>query len=67
MDCDLQDKPEEIINLYNEACKGYDIVLAARKNSQMTFKKVNIGILLILFLSGKFNGDIGNFGIYHKR
>src|ERR1700722_3995640 len=26
MDCDLQDRPEEIINLYNEAMKGFDIV-----------------------------------------
>ena len=33
MDCDLQDRPEEIINLYNAATKkGYDIVLASRVN-----------------------------------
>lgn len=30
MDCDLQDKPEEIINLYNKALEGYDAVFARR-------------------------------------
>lgn len=30
MDCDLQDIPEEIIKLYNEAQKGYDLVLGRR-------------------------------------
>lgn len=31
MDCDLQDRPEEIINLYNKAQEGYDVVFARRK------------------------------------
>ena len=31
MDCDLQDRPEEIINLYNKALEGYDFVVARRK------------------------------------
>ena len=30
MDCDLQDVPEEIPNLYNKAVDGYDIVFAQR-------------------------------------
>ncbi|CAF4884080.1 unnamed protein product [Rotaria sp. Silwood1] len=30
MDCDLQDRPEEIPNLYNKALQGFDIVLASR-------------------------------------
>ena len=30
MDCDLQDSPEEIETLYNNAIKGYDVVLAQR-------------------------------------
>ena len=30
MDCDLQDRPEEIPNLYYKAMEGYDIVLARR-------------------------------------
>lgn len=34
MDCDLQDQPEEIRKLYDEARKGYDIVFARRANRQ---------------------------------
>ncbi len=30
LDCDLQDRPEEIVNLYNKAKEGYEIVLASR-------------------------------------
>ena len=32
MDCDLQDRPEEIVKLYNKAMEGFDLVLALRKN-----------------------------------
>ena len=32
MDCDLQDKPEEICRLYQKASQGYDIVIARRQN-----------------------------------
>ena len=39
MDCDLQDRPEEIINLYSEAIKGYDIVMARRKRRKDKFLK----------------------------
>ena len=36
MDCDLQDRPEEIINLYSDGIKkGYDIVMARRKKGQL--------------------------------
>lgn len=30
MDCDLQDRPEEIPNLYRKAQEGYDVVFARR-------------------------------------
>lgn len=40
MDCDLQDRPEEIINLYNKAMEGYDAVFAKRKNRKDSFLKV---------------------------
>ena len=39
MDCDLQDKPEEIKKLYTHAILGFDIVLAARENRQDGFFK----------------------------
>ena len=39
MDCDLQDVPEEIPNLYRKAQEGYDIVLAQRVERQDSFLK----------------------------
>jgi len=68
MDCDLQDRPEEIPNLYNKAKDGYDIVYARRvmrkdgflkKQSSKWFHKV------FNWLSGiKSDSTIANFGIY---
>lgn len=70
MDCDLQDRPEEIVRLYNKSTKGFDIVLAARKNRKDDFLKKATSKLfyfVLSFLSGmNFNGEVGNFGIYHK-
>jgi polyisoprenyl-phosphate glycosyltransferase len=39
MDCDLQDRPPEIPNLYRKALEGYDIVYALRHNRQDTWRK----------------------------
>ena len=38
MDCDLQDRPEEIIRLYKKANEGFDIVYASRTNRKTIFK-----------------------------
>lgn len=71
MDCDLQDNPDEIINLYQEAIKGFDIVLAARKNRKdHIFKRITSKFFYVVlsFFSGlKFNGEVGNFGIYNNK
>ena len=71
MDCDLQDRPEEIANLYYLAIKGFDIVLANRKNRKDSFLKKTTSkffYFLLSFFSGmKFNGEVGNFGIYHSK
>lgn len=40
MDCDLQDRPEEIIRLYEKAQEGYDFVIASRKARQDSRLKV---------------------------
>ena len=37
MDCDLQDRPEGIMDLYNKAQEGYDVVFAKRKERQDSF------------------------------
>lgn len=39
MDCDLQDRPEEIINLYNKLNEGYDVVFARRAKRKDSFMK----------------------------
>jgi glycosyltransferase involved in cell wall biosynthesis len=71
MDCDLQDKPGEIINLYNEAGKGYDIVLARRgKRADSFFKKLfsKIFYQVLSYLTGTDQDpSVANFGIYHRK
>lgn len=71
MDCDLQDRPEEIPLLYSKAREGFDVVLARRERRQHNvyarmFSKVFYKILS--FLSGiTYDNTIANFGIYsHK-
>jgi polyisoprenyl-phosphate glycosyltransferase len=71
MDCDLQDRPEEIAALYRKAQEGYDIVLASRrerkdeKQQQLFSKLFYYGLS---FLTGvKHDNSIANFGIYHRR
>ncbi len=70
MDCDLQDRPEEIPNLYRKAQKGWDIVYARRVERQDGFwKKMSGRIFHIVFdwLSGqKTDKTIGNFGVYRQ-
>jgi len=71
MDCDLQDRPEEIPNLYAKAQEGYDIVLARRINKQFGFfKRLSSSLFHYLFdkLSGsKTDDSVANFGIYNKQ
>jgi dolichol-phosphate mannosyltransferase len=71
MDCDLQDDPAQIKNLYLEAQKGYDIVFARRINRKDNFnKKITSKLFYLLFtyLSGiEQDGTISNYGIYHKK
>lgn len=68
MDCDLQDRPEEIYKLYTTAQVGYDIIFARRKNRQDSKrKKITSYLFYLVFhlLSGvKYDGTVGNFGIY---
>lgn len=71
MDCDLQDQPEEIPKLYEEALKGYDIVYARRMTRKDTFLKQLSSTIYHAtydYLSGQ-NTDktIANFGIYNKK
>ena len=70
MDCDLQDRPEEISALYQKAQEGYDIVYARRMNRQdKGLKKLSSTLFHKVFdwLSGsKTDKTIANFGIYNQ-
>ena len=71
IDCDLQDRPEEIVKLYNEAQNGFDIVLGQRLNRNDSFlKKLGSRMFyrLLSFLTKcPQDSSVANFGIYHKR
>ena len=68
MDCDLQDRPDEIPNLYQKAKEGWDIVFARREQRKDSFTKRFSSKLfhaVYSFLSGiKSDPSISNFGIY---
>lgn len=70
MDCDLQDRPEEIPNLYRKAMEGFDIVYARRvTRKDGFFKRLSSALFHKIFnwLSG-INTDrtIANFGVYKQ-
>ncbi|MCQ2251161.1 MAG: glycosyltransferase family 2 protein [Bacteroidales bacterium] len=71
MDCDLQDRPEEIPNLMAKAMEGYDIVLASRANRQDSWAK-KLSSRLYHWVLNKISGlgtnpTVANFGIYSRR
>ena len=71
LDCDLQDRPDEIPNLYIKALDGWDIVYARRVERLDSFwKKMSSRLFhrLYSYLSGsKSDRTIANFGIYSKK
>jgi len=70
MDCDLQDRPEEIAALYAKAEEGYDIVFAEREVRQDGWLKRTSSrafIALLNWLSGAdYDYRTANFGIYSR-
>jgi len=71
MDCDLQDRPEEIPRLYAKAQDGYDVVLARRgARRDPLLKRLNSQLFYRLFsyLSDMdYDGDTGNFRIMSRK
>lgn len=71
MDCDLQDNPDEFVNLYNKAMEGYDYVLASRHfRNDGFFKKLfsRLFYSVLGYLSGvKQDNTVANFGIYNQK
>ncbi len=70
MDCDLQDRPEEIFPLYKKAKEGFDIVLASRVKRKDRLHKRFFSALfygILSKLSGtRYDHTTANFGIYHR-
>lgn len=71
MDCDLQDLPEEIPNLFQKAQEGYDIVFASREDRQDSAVKTLGSRLFYKVLSYATDthqtSKIANFGIYSRK
>lgn len=71
MDCDLQDRPEEIPRLYAKAMEGYDIVLARRGVRQdPVLKRATSWLFYKLFsylADIEYDGETGNFRIMSRK
>lgn len=71
LDCDLQDRPEEIPALYAKAREGYDVVFAAREERQDGWLKRNASRAFIAMLNwlsgGSYDYRTANFGIYARQ
>jgi dolichol-phosphate mannosyltransferase len=71
MDCDLQDRPEEITKLYRKAQEGFQQVVAIRNNRQDSAVKRVTSVIFFKVLSfltdEQLDHRIGNFGIYERR
>lgn len=67
MDCDLQDRPEEIINLYKKLKSGYDVVFARRANRKDSKGKIKVSNLfykLYTVATGQeYDPNLCNFSI----
>jgi polyisoprenyl-phosphate glycosyltransferase len=71
MDCDLQDRPEEIPRLYSKAQDGYEIVLARRgARHDPPIKRISSWFFYKLFnylTDIKYDGETGNFRIISRK
>ena len=71
MDCDLQDRPEEIPRLYAKAQEGYDIVMARRgKRQDPLLKRLTSRLFYKLFsylIDMEYDEQVGNFRIMSRK
>ena len=71
MDCDLQDRPEEIPRLYAKAQEGYDVVLARRGERQdPPLKRLTSWLFYKVFsylADIEYDGQTGNFRIMSRK
>lgn len=71
MDCDLQDRPEEILRLYKKAMEGHEIVLARRglrKDSLIRRITSKIFFKVFNYLSGmNYDEQVSGFRIFSRK
>jgi polyisoprenyl-phosphate glycosyltransferase len=71
MDCDLQDRPEEIPRLYAKAQEGFDVVLARRGPRKDSFLKQMTSSafykIFNYFAELNYDAQVGNFRIVSKK
>lgn len=71
MDCDLQDRPEEIPRLYAKAQEGYDVVLARRgRRRDPVSKRLTSWLFYKVFsylADINHDGQVGNFRIISRK
>lgn len=71
MDCDLQDRPEEIPRLHTKALEGFDVVLARRgQRNDPTAKRFTSWLFYKVFsylADMDYDGENGNFRIVSRK
>jgi glycosyltransferase involved in cell wall biosynthesis len=71
MDCDLQDRPEEIIKFYRKTQEGYQVVVGVRNiRNDKLFKRLSSLAFYSVFqkmTGSKFDKRLGNFGLYSRK
>ncbi|WP_082233169.1 glycosyltransferase family 2 protein [Halobacillus massiliensis] len=71
MDCDLQDRPEEISSLYHKAQEGYEVVFAKRVERQDSWlKKMSSKVFYRVYdyFTGQVSDHtVANFSIAHRK
>ncbi len=71
MDCDLQDRPDQISTLYHKAAEGYDIVFArrrVRRDSRLKRFYSRAFYFVFSYLTETTqDAAIANFGIYRRK
>ncbi|WP_028234380.1 glycosyltransferase family 2 protein [Pseudobutyrivibrio sp. MD2005] len=71
MDCDLQDRPEEIPRLYAKAKEGYDVVFARRadrKDSKIKIFWSNLFYKVYNYATdGNYDGALCNYSVINRK
>jgi polyisoprenyl-phosphate glycosyltransferase len=71
MDCDLQDPPEQIGELYRAAQGGYDVVLARRRRKgHSLFRRLAARVyfrLLRVLSAARLDGEFGSFSLISRK